>query len=325
MEHSNLTQNFSEKRRKRGSDLRKPSWLKVSIPTGSSVQFVSSTKAERALYTVCEEALCPNRHECWSSGTATFMLMGDTCTRACKFCAVASGKPNGWLDPNEPRKLADAINLLKLKYVVLTSVTRDDLPDGGAQHLADCIRAIKETNPTIFVEILIPDFGGNISALRTIVESPVDVIAHNIETVEQLTAKVRDPRASYQQSLAVLENIKLMDPTRFTKSSIMVGVGETHDDLSESFKDLREINCDFLTIGQYLRPSLRHMPVEKYVHPDTFEAFKNEALSLGFLFVASGPLVRSSYKAGEFFIENIIRKSKQGSDSPSSNSFIQLL
>lgn len=319
-----MTQNISEKR-KRGSDLRKPSWLKVSIPTGSTVQFVNSTKADRSLYTVCEEAMCPNRHECWSSGTATFMLMGDTCTRACKFCAVNSGKPNGWLDHDEPRKLAEAIGLMKLKYVVLTSVTRDDLPDGGAQHLANCIQAIKDLNPEILVEILIPDFAGNVAALRTIVESPVDVIAHNIETVERLQLKVRDPRANYKQSLSVLENVKLMDPARYTKSSIMVGVGETHDDILESFKDLRDIKCDFLTIGQYLRPSLKHMPVEKYVHPDTFELYKNEALQLGFLYVASGPLVRSSYKAGEFFIENIVRHGKSLSDSSDTSSFIQLL
>ncbi len=319
-----MTQEISEKR-KRGSDLRKPSWLKVSIPTGSTVQFVASTKTERSLYTVCEEAMCPNRHECWSSGTATFMLMGDTCTRACKFCAVNSGKPNGWLDFDEPRKLAEAINLMKLKYVVLTSVTRDDLPDGGAQHLANCIQAIKDMNPDILVEILIPDFAGNITALRTIVESPVDVIAHNIETVERLQGKVRDPRASYEQSLAVLENVKLMDPNRFTKSSIMVGVGETHEDITEAFKDLREKKCDFLTIGQYLRPSFKHIPVEKYVHPDVFDALKMEALDLGFLYVASGPLVRSSYKAGEFFIENIIRKKNQSAEKTSENSFIQLL
>lgn len=320
-----MSQYTADRRRNRGADLRKPSWLKVSIPTGSTVQFVSSTKADRSLYTVCEEALCPNRHECWSSGTATFMLMGDVCTRACKFCAVNSGKPNEWLDVDEPRKLAEAISLLKLKYVVLTSVTRDDLPDGGAQHLADCILAIKNHNPNILVEILIPDFGGNIAALRTIVESPVDVIAHNIETVERLTAKVRDPRASYDQSLKVLENVKLMDPYRFTKSSIMLGVGETHEDIIESFKDLREKNVDFLTIGQYLRPSLRHMPVEKYIHPDIFDSLKKEALEIGFLYVASGPLVRSSYKAGEFFIENIVRKRRKSNQSTSDDAFIQLL
>ena len=320
-----LSQNTINKRHTHGSDLRKPEWLKVSIPTGSTVQFVSNTKTARSLYTVCEEALCPNRHECWSSGTATFMLMGDICTRACKFCAISSGKPNGWLDTDEPKKLADAINLLKLKYVVLTSVTRDDLPDGGAGHLAACINAIKDSNPEILVEILIPDFGGNIAALRKIVESRVDVIAHNIETVERLTPKVRDPRANYEQSLTVLENIKLMDPTRYTKSSIMLGVGETHDDIIESFKDLRDKKCDFLTIGQYLRPSFRHLPVEKYVHPDVFESLKNEALQLGFLYVASGPLVRSSYKAGEFFIENIIGKGRENNHSKPVNAFIQIL
>ena len=320
-----MTQNISDKRRKRGSDLRKPSWLKVSIPAGSTVQFVSSTKADRSLVTVCEEAMCPNRHECWSSGTATFMLMGDTCTRACRFCAVNSGKPNGWLDFDEPRKLAEAIDVLKLKYVVLTSVTRDDLPDGGAQHLANCIKAIKERLPDILVEILIPDFGGNIAALRTVVESPVDVIAHNIETVERLTSKVRDPRASYQQSLEVLQNIKRMNPSMFTKSSLMVGVGETVDDLHEAFQDLRDHECDFLTIGQYLRPSFKHMAVEKYIHPDTFESLKQDALLLGFKYVASGPLVRSSYKAGEFFIENIVRSSRKPNNLDSDSSFIQLL
>ena len=320
-----MTENTSELKRKRGSDLRKPSWLKVGIPTGSTVQFVANTKSDRSLFTVCEEAMCPNRHECWSSGTATFMLMGDTCTRACKFCAVNSGKPNGWLDNDEPRKLAEAIKVLKLKYVVLTSVTRDDLPDGGSQHLASCIRAIKDAVPGILVEILIPDFGGNIAALRTIVESPVDVIAHNIETVEHLQSKVRDPRANYDQSLTVLENVKRMDPSRFTKSSIMVGVGETYEDIMNSLKDLRDKGVDFLTIGQYLRPSLRHMPVEKYLHPDTFELYKSEALKLGFLYVASGPLVRSSYKAGEFFIENIIRGKQRTVNPSSDSSFIQLL
>ena len=305
-----LDKTGSVSKKKNGEQLRKPSWLKVNIPSGEIVQFVSSTKQERSLVTVCEEALCPNRHECWSSGTATFMLMGDTCTRACAFCAVNSGKLNGWLDEEEPKKLADAIAILNLRYVVLTSVTRDDLPDGGAQHLADCIKAIKLKIPDILIEILIPDFQGNLESIRKIVESPVDVIAHNIETVARLTSKVRDPRANYQQSLSVLENIKRMDPNRFTKSSIMVGVGETFDDVLETLNDLRNNNCDFLTIGQYLRPSFKHMEVFKYVHPDVFEKYKQEALKLGFIYVASGPLVRSSYKAGEFYIESLVRSKK---------------
>ena len=308
-------------KRKRGETLRKPQWLKVNIPSGETVQFVSSTKSQRQLHTVCESALCPNRHECWSSGTATFMLMGDTCSRACAFCAVKSAKAIDNLDSLEPEKLADAVNTLKLNYVVLTSVTRDDLPDGGAEHLAKCVTAIKNLLPEVLVEILIPDFQGDISALRTIVESPVDVIAHNVETVERLTQKVRDPRANYHQSLTVLQNIKRMDPTKFTKSSIMVGVGETFDEIIESFEDLRAVECDFLTIGQYLRPTLKHMKVEKYIHPDIFDIYKDKALKHGFKYVASGPLVRSSYKAGELFIENLIKEKK----ILQNNTYIQLL
>lgn len=308
-----LYNKISSTKRKRGDLLRKPSWLKVRIPSGDTVKLVNSTKEKRDLHTVCEEAMCPNRHECWSSGTATFILMGDTCTRACSFCSINSGKLNGLLDEREPLKLTDAVKVLNLNYVVLTSVTRDDLKDGGANHLAKCIQSLKNDNPKLLVEILIPDFGGNISALRKIIETPVDVIAHNIETVESLTEKVRDPRASYKQSLEVLANVKRMDPFRYTKSSIMVGVGETFDEILEAFADLRSINCDFLTIGQYLRPTLKHMKVEKYVHPDVFEQYKAEAIKLGFKSVASGPLVRSSYKAGEFFIENLIKSEKESS------------
>ena len=289
--------------------LRKPFWLKVNLPSGETVSHVAKIKATNSLVTVCEEAKCPNRHECWSGGTATFMLMGDTCTRACSFCSVSSGKPNGWLDYDEPFKLASAVTTLGLKYVVITSVARDDLADGGADHIVSCIQAIKEANPEILVEVLIPDLQGDIAALRKVVESPVEVIAHNIETVERLTQKVRDPRAMYSQSLQVLENIKRMDPSKYTKTSIMVGVGETWDDLSETFLDLQQINVDFLTIGQYLRPTKKQMPVEKYIHPDVFAQMREEALKHGFKYVASGPLVRSSYKAGELFLENLNRSS----------------
>lgn len=291
-------------------ETRKPFWLKVNLPSGETVSQVAKIKSTRSLVTVCEQAKCPNRHECWSGGTATFMLMGDTCTRACSFCSVSSGKPNGWLDYDEPYNLADAVTSLGLKYVVITSVARDDLPDGGADHIVSCIQAIKDADPEILVEVLIPDLQGDIAALRKVVESPVEVIAHNIETIERLTQKVRDPRAMYSQSLQVLENIKRMDPSKYTKTSIMVGVGETWEELSETFLDLQQINVDFLTIGQYLRPTKKQMPVEKYIHPDVFAQMREEALQYGFKYVASGPLVRSSYKAGELFIENLIQSTR---------------
>lgn len=312
-------------KREKGKHFRKPQWLKVNLPSGSTTQKVGEVKTSRELFTVCEEALCPNRGECWATGTATFMLMGGICTRGCAFCAVQSGKPNGWLDYDEPKKLADAVAQMKLSYVVLTSVTRDDLPDGGAQHLVDCIQAIKDRNSEILVEILIPDFQGKRSDIEKIANSNVDVIAHNIETVERLTTKVRDPRATYNQSLKVLSIIKEFNPDVYTKSSIMVGVGETRNDLLQAFQDLTRVNVDFLTIGQYLRPSRKHMEVSRYVHPDTFENLKLEALKIGFRGVFSGPLVRSSYKAGELFISNVIEVDRKNSKTKKENTFIQIL
>jgi len=266
------------------------------------------------LHTVCEEAHCPNVHECWGGGTATIMLMGSVCTRGCRFCAVTSGHPKGYLDPLEPWKVAQVISEWGLDYIVLTSVARDDLPDGGAEHFAKTIRAIKQKTPRTLVEVLIPDFRGDINALKTVVDAQPDVIDHNIETVERLTPRVRDRRASYRQSLAVLENVKKLDPTRYTKSSIMVGLGETDEEVLQTMRDLRAVGVDILTIGQYLRPSPRHIEVVEYVHPDKFAQWKEAGEALGFRYVASGPLVRSSYRAGEFFVKSLLG-SKEGDSS----------
>ncbi|MHA1990296.1 MAG: lipoyl synthase [Candidatus Hodarchaeales archaeon] len=286
---------------------RKPDWLRVKIPSGDNVAHVGGIRKGQKLFTVCEEANCPNKHECWSGGTATFMLMGGICTRGCKFCSVTSGKPDP-LDITEPTNVAQAVKELNLNYVVLTSVDRDDLDDGGSMHFARCISKIREINPKILIEVLIPDFLDE--NLKNIIDSSPDVIAHNVETVERLTPKVRDPRANYKKSLEVLRSVKEINNKMFTKSSLMVGLGEIWDDIEKTFEDLAKINVDFLTIGQYLRPSRKHLKVEKYIHPDVFKEMKVKALDYGFRYVASGPLVRSSYKAGEFFIEKIIQNSK---------------
>lgn len=258
---------------------------------------------------MCEEALCPNLHECWGGGTATLMLMGDMCTRGCRFCAVKSGKPEGVLDMFEPIKAARALREIGLNYVVLTSVCRDDLPDGGAGHFAATVEAIKRDAPNTLVEVLIPDFRGDIEALKKVVKAQPDVIAHNIETVEELTDRVRDPRANYSQSLLVLRNIKRLNSRVFSKSSIMLGLGETRDQVLRAMKDLRNEKVDFLTLGQYLRPTKRHLEVVEYVPPEKFDEYKEMALALGFLYVAAGPLVRSSYRAGEFFVESLLKDS----------------
>jgi len=289
---------------------QKPSWLRVKYPTGETYEKIKTILRTYALHTVCEEAHCPNVAECWRGGTATFMLMGDTCTRGCRFCMVKSGNPHGWLDPFEPVKVAKAIADLRLKYVVLTSVDRDDLPDGGADHFAATIRAIKSLDPEIIVEVLTPDFQGKIEDIRKVVEAGPHVLAHNIETTEPLTAKVRDPRATYGQSLEVLRTFKSLSPSAYSKSSIMLGLGETESDLVETMRDLRSVDVDILTLGQYLRPSKGHAPVSEYVPPERFEHYRQVAEGLGFLYVASGPFVRSSYRAGEFFLEALIRKKR---------------
>ena len=286
---------------------RKPEWLRVSPPGGENYAHLKGLLRSRGLHTVCEEAHCPNVWECWGGGTATIMLLGDRCTRGCRFCAVKSGNPRGALDLDEPRKVAEALTNLGLAYVVLTSVDRDDLPDGGASHFAATILEIKARNPDILVEALIPDFQGDLDAVRTVVDAAPDVLDHNLETVRRLQGIARDRRANYEQSLAVLRGAKAMRPGLFTKSSLMLGLGETREEVLETMRDLRANGVDLLTLGQYLRPSDWHLPVQEYVAPGAFDALRADGEALGFTHVAAGPLVRSSYRAGEFFLENVLR------------------
>ena len=287
----------------------KPQWLTVASPGGPRHEDLRGLFRGLSLHTVCEEAHCPNVSECWGGGTATLMLMGDVCSRACRFCMVTPGKPGGMLDRHEPENVAFALSQLGLTYVVLTSVDRDDLPDGGASHFASTIRLVKEENPKMLVEVLIPDFQGDISDLKQVVDAGPDVIAHNIETTMSLTPSVRDPRAHYWQSLSVLRNVKKLDRRVRTKSSIMVGLGETEEEVGQAMVHLRQAGVDFLTVGQYLRPSARHLKVVEYVKPDQFTRYREMGEELGFLYVASGPLVRSSYRAGEFFIRAAMENS----------------
>ena len=278
----------------------KPDWLKVRMPGGGRYEHVKSTLRELQLHTVCEEAACPNVGECWGSGTATVMLMGRICTRGCRFCDVESGAP-GPLDPLEPRHLAEAVGRLGLDYLVVTSVNRDELPDGGAAHFAQAIVELRRAASKTMVEVLTPDFQGSREALQMIVDARPTVAAHNLETVERLTPRVRDRRAHYAQSLDVLRFYK--QGGMRTKSSLMLGLGETRAEIVRAMRDLREVGCDILTLGQYLRPSEKHLPVEEFVRPETFAELEREGLALGFRFVAAGPLVRSSYKAGEYFVQ----------------------
>lgn len=286
----------------------KPPWLRVRMPGSERYHAIKRRARELRLATVCEEARCPNIGECWGGGTATFMVMGDTCTRGCRFCAVDTSRRPEPLDPEEPQNVAAAIAELQLDYVVITSVDRDDLPDQGSSHFAACIRETRIAAPRTMVEVLIPDFRGHVGLLHTVVDAAPEVIAHNVETVERLTPKVRDPRAGYRQSLDVLQSIKTMDPRRFTKSSIMVGVGETAEEIEQTLRDLRSVGVDFLTIGQYLQPTKKHLDVVEFITPEQFQAWEQRGLELGFKYVASGPLVRSSYKAGEFFIREYLMK-----------------
>jgi len=288
--------------------LVKPEWLKIRPPSSEKFGLIKETLRKYNLHTVCEEAHCPNIPECWSGGTATFMVMGDVCTRACKFCAVKTGYPAMPLDPEEPRKLANAVKEWGLDYIVITSVDRDDLPDQGANHFAKCVKSLKAEIQNIIIEVLIPDFRGNLDCIKTIVEARPEVIAHNIETVKSLQRKVRDPRANYEQSLFVLENVKKMNPSIYTKSSIMLGLGEKDEEVIQAMHDLRNISVDVLTLGQYLRPSSWHIQVSEYVHPDKFEYLKEEGEKMGFMYVAAGPFVRSSYRAGEYFLRGMINK-----------------
>ncbi len=288
----------------------KPPWLKVKMPGSPRYHQIKQRARQLRLATVCEEAKCPNIGECWESGTATFMVMGEICTRGCRFCAVKTRRKGTPLDPDEPRNVAMAIAEMGLDYVVVTSVDRDDLDDGGAGHFANCITETRIASPKTLVEVLIPDFKGNISHLLKVVIAQPEVIAHNIETVERLTRKVRDPRANYRQSLGVLSAIKTIDPARYTKSSIMVGLGETTGEVVKAMEDLRAVDCDFLTIGQYLRPTQKHIKLNEFITPEQFDAYQAIGLEMGFKYVASGPLVRSSYKAGEFFIREYIERKK---------------
>jgi lipoic acid synthetase len=294
-----------------GSEARipKPEWLKIRPPGGPVYADLKAQLRQRGLSTVCEEARCPNVEECWGGGTATLMLLGDTCTRGCSFCAVKTSRIGAVLDPHEPSKAAESVELMELEYVVLTSVDRDDLPDGGAAHFAACIEAVRARNPDTLIEVLIPDFGGDETALATLLAARPDVVAQNLETVERLTHPVRDPRAGYRQTLDLLGRVKRMQPVpvpgRLTKSSIMLGLGETDDEVRAAMRDLRTEGVDFLTFGQYLAPTRRHHPVARYVTPEEFDNWREEGEALGFRYVASGPLVRSSYRAGEFAIRAV--------------------
>ncbi|KAB7624384.1 lipoyl synthase [Alkalilimnicola sp. S0819] len=282
----------------------KPSWLRTRLPSGTGYNEVRRNVREHRLSTVCEEAKCPNIGECWSHGTATIMLMGAVCTRACRFCSVDTGNPRGWLDAEEPANTAESVRLMGLKYVVLTSVNRDDLPDGGAGHYAACVRAVKATNPGTAVEALTPDFKGVLADVETVVDSGIEVFAQNVETVERLTHPVRDPRAGYRQTLDVLAHAKRHRPAVLTKTSLMLGLGETDEEILRCMDDLRAIDCDILTLGQYLRPTANHLPVERYVTPEQFEQYRQWGLERGFLEVVSGPMVRSSYRADRVLEKN---------------------
>lgn len=281
---------------------RLPEWIRTRPPTGPQYPGVRSLLADLGLGTVCREARCPNLAECWSNGTATLMLLGTDCTRACRFCAVRTHWPNGAVDRSEPARVAEGVRRWALRYVVLTQVCRDDLEDGGASVLAETVRALRETAPRTLVELLIGDLGGTDASLGAVLHDPPDVLAHNLETVRRLTPAVRDRRAGYARSLSVLRRAKELGPPGLvTKSSIMLGLGETDEELEESFRDLRAAGVDLLTLGQYLRPGPDHLPVARYVRPDEFERLRDAALSAGFAGVEAGPLVRSSYHAEELY------------------------
>jgi lipoic acid synthetase len=288
----------------------KPGWIKVRAPVGEKYFEIKDLLKSLKLATVCQEAKCPNMGECWNGGTATFMLMGEVCTRGCRFCSVKTGNPKGKIDNDEPEKVGYAISQMALDYVVLTSVDRDDLPDEGSSHFARTVATIKMNRPELLVEVLTPDFKGNQEFINKIIEAKPDVFAHNVETVERLQKKIRDPRAGYKQSLDVLKFVKEKDPTRFTKTSIMLGLGENDAEVLQTLRDLRAIDCDVVTFGQYLQPTKTKLKVEEFVTPEKFAEWKKISEEMGFLYVASGPLVRSSYRAGEFFIKGIIERRK---------------
>ena len=286
----------------------KPSWLKVALPGGEAHARLKRLTRELDLHTVCEEARCPNIGECWKGehATMTLMVLGDECTRRCRFCAVKTVDRAAAPDPDEPAHVGRAVAEMKVGYVVITSVDRDDLPDGGAGHYAECIREIRARSPGTVVETLIPDYRG--ADLSLLMDAKPDVLAHNVEVVSRLQRKIRDPRCSFERSLETLREAKRLDPQAFTKSSLMVGLGETQDEILESFRSLRDAGVDFLTVGQYLRPTRNHAPVREYVTPERFAELQSVGEAMGFRYVASGPLVRSSYKAGEFFAARLVRE-----------------
>ncbi len=279
---------------------RKPSWLKVPLPSGDNYGEIRENLRSKGLFTVCEEAKCPNISECWQAKTATVMILGGTCTRACKFCHVDTGNPKGIINKDEIEKTAEMVGIMELDYIVITSVDRDDLADFGSSHFASVVNKIHETHPNTMVETLIPDFDAQEEHMHTLAKSSPLVIAQNMETVKRLTHIVRDKRAGYKKTLKALEFYKKNYPEIFTKTSLMVGLGETIEEIKECLSDLRKINVDIVTFGQYLRPTTRHLKVEKYYTPEEFETLKKIAYEMGFSFVASGPLVRSSYKASDF-------------------------
>lgn len=300
-------------------DPAKPSWLKVRPPGDHAAE--KEYKRLRAslrglgLSTVCEEARCPNIGECWGGGTATIMLMGDTCTRGCRFCNVKTARQPPPLDPLEPQKVAQAVAKWGLKYIVLTSVDRDDIPDGGSIHIAETVRQLKVAQPDLLVETLSPDFQGQEDCVDRVAASGLDVFAHNVETVERLQRVVRDRRAGYKQTMRVLERSREVRPDVVTKTSIMLGVGESEQEVRKTMQDMLDVGVEVITLGQYLRPSKRHLKVEQWVTPEEFEAWKAEGERMGFAYVASGPLVRSSYRAGEFFLESLIKKKQMAATS----------
>jgi lipoic acid synthetase len=286
---------------------QKPKWLRAKMPSGKGYSNTRAIVHEHRLSTVCEESMCPNIGECWNAGTATIMVLGSVCTRACRFCAVDTGNPKGWLDAEEPANTGRAVQLMGLEYVVITSVDRDDLPDGGAAHYAACVREIKKRNPNTAVEALTPDFNGVHGHVEVVVESGLDVFAQNVETVKRLTHPVRDPRAGYEQTLDVLRHARRHRPEVLTKTSLMLGLGERDSEIMKTMDDLREAGVDILTLGQYLRPTPYHLAVERYVTPDEFAAYRAEGLERGFVEVVAGPMVRSSYRA-----EQVLQKNNVG-------------
>lgn len=290
---------------------RKPAWLRAKMPAGTGYSKTRQIVKAHRLSTVCEESMCPNIGECWNAGTATIMVMGSVCTRACRFCAVDTGNPKGWLDPGEPANTGRAVRLMGLEYVVITSVDRDDLPDGGAAHYAACVREIKKQNPATAVEALTPDFNGVHEHVETVVDSGLDVFAQNVETVRRLTHPVRDPRAGYGQTIGVLRHAKEYRPEVLTKTSLMLGLGESDREILQTMDDLRDAGVDILTLGQYLRPTPNHLAVQRFVSPKEFEDYRREGLDKGFIEVVAGPMVRSSYRA-----EQVLQKNNVGLGGP---------